>query len=267
MSEAPAGAWVVVGAGAPGSAHVAAGLGSQDRFCHNVWHDAAGRSALVIAVADGAGSARAGVVGATRALEGFAHAVRDALTASPIEAITLAECQSWLRAARQAILTTAEAEGAAAADYACTFTAAVNVGEHVFALQIGDGFIAFRDVANQDWQIAFPPQKGQHANETRFLTDDDAETSAMIELLRHDLAAVAVCTDGVEHLGLDQASGTAFSPFFGSLTATVLGAPPETADELSEALRRYLDSEAVNARTDDDKTMVLAARRPAEAGE
>jgi hypothetical protein len=267
VSEEPADAWLVVGAAAAGSAHVAAGLSSQDRFYHDLRRDAAGRAALVIAVADGASFAKYGALGATRALEGFAFAVRETLTNHAIEAITLTDCQGWLRAARRAILATAEAEGAAATDYACTFTAAVNVGEHVFALQIGDGIIAFRVAANEDWQLAFRPQKGDHPNETRFLTDDDTDASAMTELLMHDVAALAVCTDGVENLGLDRTSGTAFSPFFASLTATVLATPSREVDELPEALRRYLDSGAVNARTDDDKTMVLAVRRPAPAEE
>jgi serine/threonine protein phosphatase PrpC len=261
VTPGPFADWVVVGAAEAGSAHRAAGFPSQDRFYHDIFHDVGGTSVLVAAVADGAGSAIHGATGAARALEGFALGLRETLAKRPANGVALADCQGWLRAARRAVLDGADTDGTQVGDFACTLAAAVIADQRMFAVQIGDGIIALRGAGDDRWQLAFWPQKGDHRNETRFLTDEDASTRAMVEVLMSDVVKLAVGTDGIEDLCLDQVARTAFSPFFDALTATVLATPEEQRNDLPEALRRYLASDAVNDRTDDDKTLVLAVRR------
>jgi serine/threonine protein phosphatase PrpC len=253
--------WIVVGAAEAGSAHRAAGMPSQDRFYHVILRDAAGTGVLVVAVADGAGSAERGAEGARRAVERFAHSVRKTLEKRPINGVVLADCQGWLREARQAVLDAAEADGVPAGEFACTFAAAVTADDRLFAMQIGDGIIALHGATDDRWRVAFWPQKGVHRNETRFLTDEDADAQAMVQELMSDVAKLAVSTDGLEDICLDHAARTAFSPFFDALATTVLETPEQQIAQLPEALRRYLDSAEVNDRTDDDKTLVLAIRR------
>jgi len=54
-----------------------------------------------------------------------------------------------------------------------------------------------------------------------------------------------------------------FEPFFDKMFPAVRALPESGLDEkLSEALAKYLDSPAICQRTDDDKTLVLATRRP-----
>ncbi|MGC8000370.1 protein phosphatase 2C domain-containing protein, partial [Salmonella enterica] len=67
---------------------------------------------------------------------------------------------------------------------------------------------------------------------------------------------------GIERLVLDFGQRAAHAPFFERMIAPVAGAASSGRNtNLCQALGSYLDSEAVNARTDDDKTLILAARR------
>jgi hypothetical protein len=69
-----------------------------------------------------------------------------------------------------------------------------------------------------------------------------------------------VFSDGIERLVLKFESRTAHQPFFNSFIAPVRNGDAEGLNQnLSVLLRQYLDSPGVNARTDDDKTLILAA--------
>ena len=59
-------------------------------------------------------------------------------------------------------------------------------------------------------------------------------------------------------LALDYAATRAHGPFFSPLFRTIRDGPGE--ETLRASLRDYLNSGRVNARTDDDKTLLLATR-------
>jgi hypothetical protein len=65
-------------------------------------------------------------------------------------------------------------------------------------------------------------------------------------------------TDGLQRLLLHYETQTPHIPFFEPVFAQLENA--ECCARLNEELRSFLDSRAVNQRTDDDKTLVLAAR-------
>ena len=76
------------------------------------------------------------------------------------------------------------------------------------------------------------------------------------------ISALVAFTDGLERLALDFGATQAHAPFFQGILGPV--AASEMAgrdDKLVRRLRRYLESDAVNARTDDDKTLLVAAYR------
>jgi hypothetical protein len=71
----------------------------------------------------------------------------------------------------------------------------------------------------------------------------------------------------LQRLALHYEGRTAHAPFFRPMFAPVRAADPGRAETLSTQLAAFLGSQPVNARTDDDKTLVLATRReplPAE---
>ena len=70
-------------------------------------------------------------------------------------------------------------------------------------------------------------------------------------------------TDGLQMLALNFAGRTAHRPFFEPMFRRLRSAAP--GEGLPLALRRFLNSPAVNGRSDDDKTLILATRVPPRA--
>jgi len=76
--------------------------------------------------------------------------------------------------------------------------------------------------------------------------------------VRERIQEVALLTDGLQMLALNFAARKPHAPFFEPLFTALRGAV--SPDDLVVPLRAFLDSDAVNSRTDDDKTLVLATR-------
>jgi len=74
--------------------------------------------------------------------------------------------------------------------------------------------------------------------------------------------ALATFTDGLERLALDFVNSRPHVPFFDGVCRPLReGATAGHESGLSTQLKEYLNSPAINARTDDDKTLVLAVRK------
>ena len=234
--------WRVVGASAEGTSHFATGAGCQD--AHR-FEAAAGR--LVIAVADGAGSA-------TRAREGACHAV-DAAIDCLLEGGSASGAMVAARARLEAV---AAGEAAccpgALSDLATTLTVAVVDEAEVAVAQIGDGAVVLR--CPSGLSLAVVPERSEYLNETRFVTSPtwvtDQRTFAGPAA---GFDGVAVATDGLQLLAFDMATDTPHAPFFDPLFAFA-ASDTATPGELAA----FLASPRVNARTDDDKTLVVAVR-------
>ena len=224
----------------------------------------------LIAVADGAGSA-------SRSAEGSALAVENALTAL---AVTVEAAQpnseaSWrvtmavaFGVARDAIAKHAEqanaaSEGTAGAtlrDFATTLICAVLAPGVLCVGQLGDGFAVALDAGGRLFTAA-RPQRGEYANEAYFLTMAQAADLVETQVISADIVTLAVSTDGLLRLALKLPSYEPHTPFF-----TPLFEFAATADDSAPAqLIDFLNSPRVCARTDDDKTLVLAARGVAPA--
>ena len=144
-----------------------------------------------------------------------------------------------------------------ARDYACTLTCViVGAGELVVG-QIGDGAVV---AVGEEGSLfsASRLQRGEYANETHFITQVDALDQAVIEVLPQAVQGLAVMSDGLIRLALKMPSQEPHTPFFQPLFQFARAAIPEA--EAVRQLEAFLQSERVNARTDDDKTLVLAIR-------
>ena len=135
------------------------------------------------------------------------------------------------------------------------------------ALQIGDGVMVVRDGGN-GWSWVFWPQRGEYANTTYFLTDDDAIERLQVETFSAAISDVALMSDGLEPLALHYASKTVHDPFFNGMFRPLLQSDgPSEVFHLSESLQRFLSSDQVGSRTDDDVSVILATRRNQEHSE
>jgi hypothetical protein len=217
-----------------------------------------GSPVLVAACADGAGSASQADLGARLACLGFIRlacaALRDGL---PVEDIDAHRLLDWYERVRGLISLEASLRNLELRDLACTLLTAI-VGEDETAFsQIGDGAIVYRGEKNL--QTVFWPQAGEYASTTFFLTSGDFEQRLVACVLKQRVDEMALFTDGLQPLALHYASRTVHAPFFEPMFETLRQASDVQALEVP--LKQFLTSKPVNARTDDDKTLILATRR------
>ena len=106
--------------------------------------------------------------------------------------------------------------------------------------------------------VPISPMVGEYANMTNFVTDENAIDVLAVITLPARPDRVAVFSDGVQRLALNMATNTAHGPFFKPFFEVLSKATPEHEDQLQVELERFLQSPAVNERTDDDKTLALA---------
>ncbi|MCB1777574.1 MAG: protein phosphatase 2C domain-containing protein [Candidatus Competibacteraceae bacterium] len=250
--------WRVVQASVAGVAHRHSGIECQDVCATQTLFMTDDKSALVLVAADGAGSAVQARAGAQ-------------LTCQAL----LTECANWLAEANddwqpmvascwlhriQAALTQQAAEaGLPLREFACTLMGAVITSDQALFLQIGDGAIVIG--SNDGYQTVFWPQSGQYPNETWFVTDPNATSHLECITLTESIAEIALLTDGLQPLALHYQNRHAHEPFFRPMFQRLRDYPENASSAaLTQALEQFLDSPAVNQRTHDDKTLILATR-------
>jgi hypothetical protein len=246
--------WRVAGASVAGTAHERAGIGCQDAHRWKVLPN----GCLVIAVADGAGSATCAEEGAHLAVDAAGAYLDGALRGDiPDNEHGWHEViQRTLDAARAALVAHAAGARQPLRDYAATLTVVVATDDTLAVGQVGDG-IAVAEGAD-GLMLAAAPQRGEYANEVALLTSPQAVEDATIAAIPMTARTVAVTTDGLLRLVVRLPSHEPHAPFFRPLFAFL----DETADlaTAGDELARFLSSARVTERTDDDKTLVIAAR-------
>lgn len=249
--------WTWAAASRRGTSHEARMERRQDAF--RIAGPTTGRRFLTVVACDGAGSASSGRQGAAVAAWTLASSARSWLQihARLPEATDVAQ---WILLARLRILIAAAKRGRAARDFATTVVMAISDGTATLTAHIGDGAVVARDHATSAWYPLSWPEQGEYASTTYFLTDDgEPRLRVAVHLTRID--RLAVMTDGLERLALDFTTGSPHPGFFDAMFRPLAADGRGVDRPLCARLARYLGSESVNARTDDDKTLVLAACR------
>jgi len=214
---------------------------------------------LVAAVADGAGSASHSDQGAKAAVDAFLAEAEAGIAATTSEAIPVEQVRSWVDAARRRVESEAEIQGVPLRQFACTLLVAVVGPTSAMFAQVGDGVIVFDGLETDGYVFAFWPDMGEYANTTRFLTDADYKSRLHVDRLDRPIQALSILTDGLQMLALDYAASQVHARFFAPLFSVVEGSTDQ--ETLRAGLLAFLDSPRINARTDDDKTLLLATRR------
>jgi hypothetical protein len=139
-------------------------------------------------------------------------------------------------------------------DLACTLLIFVATPDWIAAMQIGDGFIVVRPEDSQ-YQLLFQPDKGEYANETTFVTSSNAQSEMRVVVVTGNQKFICASTDGLERLAISfrdwKPFAGFFSPFEEGLKIT------NNLEQEAKDIEKWMASEEVNARTDDDKTMLL----------
>jgi hypothetical protein len=80
-------------------------------------------------------------------------------------------------------------------------------------------------------------------------------------IIAETIMEIAVFTDGLQMLALNNETTTVHQPFFYDMFKWLRKANnTENIGILDKKLKEYLDGNVINSRTDDDKTLLLATR-------
>jgi hypothetical protein len=261
------GGWRYVAASVIGTSHEKAGGRCQDANDCQIYALPAGEKVLAAVVADGAGSADCGGEGAAITCRAFLRLVDEHLDSGGTTAqVTRDTVKSWIAALQNQLEEAARSVSRERRDFACTALGLI-IGESCAAcLQVGDGVIVLADSEERVYGHVFWPDRGEYANTTHFVTEDDAVEHLQFETVKRRVVEAALLTDGLQSVALNYQQRIAHEPFFKGLFAPLRTAEEGRSRELSDSLAAFLASPRVNEKTDDDKTLVLASRTETELG-
>lgn len=245
--------WQVIATSVCGTSHEKREQPCQDAHYWDIWLE----DTLVAAVADGAGSAVLGEVGARIASQTVVETICAQETKPQLE-----DEEGWktllihaLKAAQMAVEREATTRKMMIRDLATTLILVIATPELVAAAQVGDGAVVIGYKEGNILTLT-APQQGEYLNETHFLISPGALIMPQIAVWRGILEHVSIFSDGLQMLALKMPDGTPYSPFFSPLFQFVAEVTEQAQAE--EQLSAFLRSQRITERTDDDLTLLLA---------
>lgn len=252
-----------------GTSHQKINTPCQDSSKCNVIEDSKGEKVLVAVVSDGAGSAKFSDQGSSLACSLFLKEVTKYLSEDKVVTdLGRAFIENWLDTFQEEIKSIAKDLEVSTREFACTFVAAIVGNDYAAFFQVGDGAIVLLDPdlesIEDNYSWIFWPDKGEFENTTYFITDPMVKRNIHFDVLNRSVDEVSLFTDGIQHLTLHYQSQTVHNPFFKPMFNVLRKVEKDSLDKLNLSLVKFLNSERVNEKTDDDKTLLLASRRGVE---
>lgn len=247
----PSRLWKIASASVSGTRHEKMGQPCQDDHFWKVINE----SILIVAVADGAGSALFGDMGSALAVQSAIETLYKLIAKSGVAPDNPHQFLiDAVESARTAIENKAQSEKMTPRDFATTLILLIATDEFVSAIQIGDGAVILKD--NDGITALTKPSYGEFINETVFILSPEAMDSAQIKIKQSPVTHIAIITDGLQMLALQLPDYTPFEAFFSPLFKFIT----EVKDEKKayEQLISFLRSPRVAERVDDDLTLFLA---------
>ena len=251
--------WKVIRASVAGTSHAIGDRPCQDDCFADVVHSSQGADYLVCVVSDGAGSAAEGGKGSEMACVTARTCIEAALRDLGPNRLESALVEGWISEIRRVIGEAAERRGLTVRDYACTLLGAVVGPGQALFFQIGDWAMVAACGCAQG--VVFWPDSGPYANMTYFVTDDEAFSRLQVVVASVQIDELALFSDGIQRLALSFEQQSPYAPFFEPMLNVLRALEPGDCDVYDERLASFLNSQAINERTDDDKTLVIATRR------
>lgn len=261
-----------------GTSHIKA-----DKPCQDAYFVSISKEVLIIAVSDGMGSAaysdkgsalaaRQSVLSVQREIntttkrrfsfELLGQVIKRRLSSTPSRVVDDTE---RIRAAMGAAFETthtalteyAHRLGRLPRDYACTLLLVVVTKSAWYTMHVGDGAIV--GYLTDDTTITLSePENGEYVNTTTPLTSSKYHESMRFGTGTEALVGVALLTDGIQQLCINQKTRRSFDPFFAYVLKTFR--VPTSANARDLLVQDFLCSQPVREKCDDDLTLVVAWR-------
>jgi hypothetical protein len=248
--------WTWASASFAGTSHLKSDLRLQDAFsCSKISIE--NNEFFYSVISDGAGSASHGGEGASIVSRTFALEIRKFLS-NGARFPSLSIIESWIDIARDRIYSASCNRKLIPRDFASTLVCIISNSFSSVIIHIGDGAVVIHDKNLNEWQVPIWPSHGEYASTTFFVTDEIFPNLKTIFIAK-EIDCIVSFSDGLERLALDFNLQKAHIPFFDSITKPVFDSNIKGKDfELSKLLKKYLNSPSINARTDDDKSLIIS---------
>lgn len=204
--------------------------------------EAAEEGAVLLLIADGAGSAARGREAAHCAVTAAAaHATNHwPSTGEALEACV---------AAAQSAVAVAQA-GENPSDWGCTLLAvAWNPRGQCLGVSVGDSWATYWN--GERWLAPLERHQGIYEGETRFLLGSQPSEWSQGEWLLADAHSMFLLTDGLDPMAYDRLADQPFAPFFRGLEAALAA-----SEQPAEDLVAFLASNRIARRSGDDRTVI-----------
>jgi len=249
----------IFGAKIPGRIHTVKGFPCQDAFSYEFFEN----SHVVIAVADGLGSASRSDTGAQCAVESAVNEVMSLLGQGETDTCLL--LHAGIKKARQTLVQLAAREICPLRDFACTILLILASRDMLGTAHIGDGAIVVR--ASGENKIVSAPENSEYVNVVVPLTSNSWEEALRMRESFGPVECIAVFTDGLQNAALKK-TGDLYEPFnafFNPLFSYSLNVEdPECA---RKEIQNLLSSQKIQGSSDDDITLVIAVLHKEEGGQ
>jgi hypothetical protein len=159
--------------------------------------------------------------------------------------------------ARQRVLEYATEHNHSARDYACTLLLLVVIDNRWYTMHVGDGAIVGYLSPDQTKTLS-EPENGEFVNTTTPLTSSTYADQMRFATGSDPLIGVALLTDGIQQLCINQKTRRSYDPFFAYVLRTFR--VPRMSKERDALCRDFLNSAPVRDKCDDDLTLVVAWR-------
>ena len=249
--------WKVIGQNAIGTSHTLSAKPCEDAISYQLVSTAQ-EDVLICCVSDGAGSALYAADASSLAAQRISELISEkVLNETEITEAVIIEIAEKIY---DEIDSMAKEKGVPINEYSCTVLASVLYENNSVFFQIGDGAIIIDD-GDGNYVTVWWPQNGEYSNTTNFLIDDIHFGNLQMKISDQPVGEIAMTTDGLQMLILSNETHAVHQPFFADLFKVLrLAAKEEDIVTLNKKLAEYLNSDRINTRTDDDKTLLLATR-------
>lgn len=255
--------WRIATATAPGSSHLRDDTPNQDAVAYRLIEVGDGE-VVVVAVADGAGSASRSHEGSRIAVDTAVSAIIDGINRQPAAAFVESHAEVVLRSAIMQAKIAVERYGLRhnlpARELASTLIVALASDSLMAAAQVGDGAVIAFDTGAGAALTLCEAHSGEYANETTFITSRSRphELASVGHASGYAYDALALITDGLQNLALKMPEREAFLGFWNPMLDDL--AHTDEPETVPERLHAFISGERVQSRTSDDVTIAIAVR-------
>lgn len=242
-----------------GTSHTKNNLPCHDSHLVRTFNEA---QSLIATVSDGMGSAKHADIGSALATECVVDYLEENLAPTDDDETVIATIKDAFKAVYHRLEEEAETQAFELRDLNATLMVfiALEPGRQ-FGGQVGDCITIGREKDESAYEIAIAPQKGEYVNQTFSVCNLDSIEDGHYFAFETSYEKVAMMSDGIESFTINSAtediSSGFFDPFFDAFDKAHF-----TEEKASQSLQAFLNTDRVNKRTDDDKTLVFIRITP-----